>query len=139
MKKNKEKPNYGKVSSSMIATFGDRRNKIVLEQSSVASVIEEYQWLLKVVSEIEKHFVDIHLHLKNLEREKSQISVGVCSIQSHEEDEGFLVLNGFKSLISLMNENVEDFFVKKELLPEESTTVIVYSGDSVAKSLIQHQ
>ncbi|RXG57187.1 hypothetical protein Avbf_16326 [Armadillidium vulgare] len=88
MKKNKEKPNYGKVSSSMRATFGDRRNKIVLEQSSVAR---------------------------------------------------FLVLNGFKSLISLMNENVEDFFVKKELLPEESTTVIVYSGDSVAKSLIQHQ
>ncbi|RXG70987.1 hypothetical protein Avbf_02728 [Armadillidium vulgare] len=86
-------------------------------------------------NEIEKHFVDIHLHLKNLEREKSQISVGVCSIQSHEEDEGFLVLNGFKSLISLMNENVEDFFVKKEFLSEESTTVIVYSGDSVAKSL----
>ncbi|RXG52641.1 hypothetical protein Avbf_14443 [Armadillidium vulgare] len=48
MKKNKEKPNYGKVSSSMRATFGDRRNKIVLQQSSVASVVEEYPWLLEV-------------------------------------------------------------------------------------------
>ncbi|RXG61078.1 hypothetical protein Avbf_07837 [Armadillidium vulgare] len=33
-----------------------------------------------------------------------------------------------------MNEK-EDFFVKKEFLSEESTTVLVYSGDSVAKSL----
>ncbi|RXG73459.1 hypothetical protein Avbf_06743 [Armadillidium vulgare] len=126
--KNKEKPNYEKVSLSMRATFGDRRNKLVLQQSSVASVLEEYPWLLEedeivfeygricgsnYCSEIEKHFVDIHLHLKNLEREKSQISVGVCSIQTHEEDEGFLVLNGFKSLISLMNE--------KEFLSEDST------------------
>ncbi|RXG60000.1 hypothetical protein Avbf_02539 [Armadillidium vulgare] len=136
--KNKGKPNYEDVSTSLRATFGDRRNKIVLQQEFCCKcIIFEYGRICgsNYCSEIEKHFVDIHLDLKNLEREKSQISVGVCSIQTHEEDEGFLVFNGFKSLISLMNEKVEDFFVKKEFLCEDSTPVIVYSGDSVAKSL----
>ncbi|RXG57801.1 hypothetical protein Avbf_04752 [Armadillidium vulgare] len=61
-------------------------NKVLLQ------IIFEYGRICgsNYCSEIEKHFVDIHLHLKNLEREKSQISVGVCSIQTHEEDEGTL-------------------------------------------------
>ncbi|RXG51756.1 Sterile alpha motif domain-containing protein 3, partial [Armadillidium vulgare] len=155
--KNRLHPDLGKVTASMLATFGDRRKLIIINHNTVVDVLKTYPWLqdeqelvseygrisgtLYHENEIEKHFEGILPSLKNMMKGGTVFSsirnlynIVLLDQRNEQDNTSFVVLFGFASVMSLLGENLDDLFLKEGSDCNDPTPRIIYSGPTMATS-----